>query len=752
VRKRLGTVISKLRNTANRLREWLRRVMPRVLIVAVSLFVLRLLPISRWLFSHPVFGTILSIITFCALGFSILYFAFKGLRWLKRRLLWRVRRRLIVTYLFVGLTPIVLLVMLGLLSGFGGSSEAMSQNILSQMNATERLTQTSTRALADGFARLPANTDERTAQEWLDERAMLLRSSLPGARIAAWRSAAGDDTSTGRRNAPYVSEVADEATKGVGDSSTPMNAPLPEWLNGQDEWHGLTLVLPADENERFATPAVRAMARSTSDGRQATVLVMVPMSRALIEEYRKQTGINVRPYFLKEALRRRGSEVEIGSAESRSRAARRAETNRSEGVPPFRRDQFGDPINSTVYLVVGPATDWVTGKSDPHLLFFFDWTWTSASKQFLGSSEIGRAWQQALKIIAIVFLVLELLALFAAAWMTRAVTGTVHKLYRAVEFIKRGDFSHRVHAKSQDQLGELAAAFNEMSSNIESLLKERVEHERLEREVEIAAEVQARLFPGAVPDLTSVQVAAECRAARGVAGDYYDYVEVVPGLVALALGDVSGKGVSAALVMSNLQATIRAQAAIIAERLSIAERAVAVSVGGDGDRVLARVMADADMDGAVARNMTNINKQLCQSTEANRFATLFLALFEDRGRTLRYSNAGHNAALLVRSGGSAEKLTAGGMLAGAFDWAQYEEATTTLEPGDVLLIFSDGLSEAENNAGEEYGDDRIAVFVIEHRHLSADELRRALFEEIDRWSGEREIADDQTLLILKAND
>ncbi len=745
-------VTSKLRNSANRLRGWLRRIMPRVLIVAASLFVLRLLPITKWLFSYAVFGTILSTITFCALGFSILYYAFKGLRWLKGKLLWRVRRRLVVTYLFVGLTPIVLLVLLGLLAGFGGSSEAMSQNILSQMNATERLTQTSTHALADGFARLPANTDERTAQEWLNERAMLLRSSLPGARIAAWRGAADDDAATGHRTAPYVSEVVDETTKGVGNSSTPLNVPLPEWLRGQEEWHGLTLVLPADENDRFATPAVRAMARSTSDGRQATVLVTVPMSRALVEEYRKQTGINVRPYFLKEVLRRRGSEVEIGSRESRAREERRAGTNRPGGEPIFGKDQFGAPIDSTVYLVVGPATDWATGKSDPHLLFFFDWSWANASKQFLGESEIGRAWQKALKIVAIVFLVFELLALFAAAWMTRAVTGTVHKLYRAVEFIKRGDFSYRVHAKSQDQLGELATAFNDMSSNIESLLKERVEHERLEREVEIAADVQARLFPDRVPDLTSVEVAAECRAARGVAGDYYDYVEVVPGLVALALGDVSGKGVSAALVMSNLQATIRAQAAIIAERLSIAERAVAVSVGGDGDRVLARVMADADMDGAVARNMTNINKQLCQSTEANRFATLFLALFEDRGRTLRYSNAGHNAALLVRTDGRAEKLTTGGMLAGAFDWAQYEEATTTLEPGDVLLIFSDGLSEAENDAGEEYGDDRISEFVVAHRHFSADALRQALFEEIDKWSGEREIADDQTLLILKATE
>ncbi|MBV9957209.1 MAG: SpoIIE family protein phosphatase, partial [Acidobacteria bacterium] len=360
-----------------------------------------------------------------------------------------------------------------------------------------------------------------------------------------------------------------------------------------------------------------------------------------------------------------------------------------------------------------------------------------------------------LKIVGITFLVFEILALIAAIWMTRAVTGTVHKLYRAVAYIKRGDFSHRVHVRSHDQLGELAAAFNEMSADIEVLLQERVEHERLEREVEIAAEVQARLFPGRVPELMTVELAAECRAARGVAGDYYDYVEVAPGLVALALGDVSGKGVSASLVMSNLQASLRAQTAITAERLSIAARAVAASAGsvaGDGGKVLARLMADADMDGSVARKVTNINRQLCQSTDANRFATLFLAIYEDRTRTLRYTNAGHNAALLVRADGTAERLSRGGMMVGAFDWAEYEEAATTLEPSDLLLIFSDGLSEAEGENGEEYGDERIAEFTIAHRTLAAHELRQALFDEIDKWSGGRERGDDQTLLIVKAKD
>jgi sigma-B regulation protein RsbU (phosphoserine phosphatase) len=418
----------------------------------------------------------------------------------------------------------------------------------------------------------------------------------------------------------------------------------------------------------------------------------------------------------------------------------------------FSRDQFGEPLpqGGTQYVVINNSTEWATGAEARKISFLFDWSWAIASRQFLGRSDTGELWWQILKVVSIIFLVLELLALLAAAWMTRAVTSSVHKLYRATEYIKRGDFSYRVKVRSHDQLGELAGSFNDMAANIESLLQERVKHERLEREVELAHEVQSRLFPSRVPDLLTLEAAAECRAARGVAGDYYDYVEVAPGLVAFALGDVSGKGMSASLVMSNLQAALRAQTAITAERLSMAERAFAASAAAGTDKTLARVVADADIDGAVTRKITNINAQLCQSTDANRFATLFLNLYEDRTRTLRYTNAGHNAPILARVDGTVERLTTGGMMVGAFEWASYEEGRTQLEAGDVLVIFSDGLTEAERAPGEEYGEERLVELVVKHRHLSAHEIREVIFNDVDAWSGQQERGDDQTLVIMKS--
>ncbi|HEX8774331.1 MAG TPA: SpoIIE family protein phosphatase [Pyrinomonadaceae bacterium] len=746
-----------------RVRVALRAVMPRVAMAAALAFAFWLLVRENRFYTALVVGRAFGVAVFILVSFTLAYYGFKALRWLKRRLLWRVRRRLVITYLFVGLTPIVLLVVLGMLSAFGGSGQAIARIITAQFNVTQRQAQVNARALADSFARLPPGATDQAVQTWLDERTALLAASLPGARVAVWRApqAGADEASATGHNgsAQYTSERIDEATRAIGKDTTRLGDALPEWLRGHDQWTGLTFAPADDEKEVFASASVRALARgATAENRAFAVLLVIPVSRALVEQQRDATGIYIRPYFVNPVLGRRTSQTAVRVADRDGRGGPRPGQPASEeedverrAEEMFRRDQFGEKPGGTVYPVVLPLTNWQTGKTSESLSFIYDWSWSLAGKQFLGSSSPGVAWRRGLTVVGITFLVFELLALFAAAWMTRAVTGTVHKLYQATQFIKRGDFSHRVRVPSHDQLGELAGSFNDMAANIESLLHERVERERLEREVEIAAEVQAQLFPRRVPDLRTVSISADCRAARGVAGDYYDYIEIAPGLVTLALGDVSGKGVSASLVMSNLQASLRAQTTIMAERLSIAERAVAVSAASGGGTLLAHVVADADMDGAVSRMTANVNGQLIQSTDSNRFATLFLAIYEESTRALRYTNAGHNSPFLVRADGRVERLVAGGIMVGAFDWASYEEASVKLEKGDLLLIFSDGITEAESAEAEEYGEERLMQFAIKHRRMEADELQRAIFDEIENWSGTRERNDDQTLVIVKSN-
>jgi sigma-B regulation protein RsbU (phosphoserine phosphatase) len=783
VRERIRTAVQRLRLTARRTRDWLRVVMPHVAAAAAALFILKWLFGQTRLYGDNLIGGTLELVTFLVITFTTLYYCFKGLRWLKRRLLWRVRRRLVITYLFVGLTPIVLLGMLGFLFAISTSIADAPRTVTMHLEETKKRSLLSARALVLGFSRLPEDADDRRIKSWLDEQAALLQASLPGARVAVWRSSSSSSSNSSSRSATervdaastpdpdespaqFISDSIGESSPASESSGVPVGAPLPEWLRARDEWSGFAyLPLPEEAPEYFAPTSIGALARGKTNGRALTVLLVMPVSRALVQQLRDTTGVQVHPFFIdpkKDQILNDSSRSEdIHLPNEGPGYTVDAEGNRvviDEGgrrlVIDLKKDQLGDPLAGSPGPVFMTVTDWLTGEESQKVAFLFAWSFAAAGKQILGGGTVGRALMQVLIAVASFFLVLELLALISAAWMTRAVTGTVHRLYRATEFIKRGDFSHRVQVRSHDQLGELASAFNEMSANVESLLQERVKHERLEREVEIAAEVQAQLFPRRVPPLETVEVAAECRAARGVAGDYYDYIEVAPGLVAFALGDVSGKGLSASLVMSNLQASLRAQTTITAERLSIAEHALAVSTTDDGGAASERLRharrAYTEMDSAVARKVTNINQQLCQSTEANRFATLVLALYEDRTRMLRYTNAGHNPPILVRADGTIERLTTGGMMAGAFEWAEYEEASLTLRDGDLLLIFSDGISEAENAAGEEYGEEKLIRFAVEHRTLSADEMRLAIFNEIDAWAGGRERGDDQTLVIIKS--
>src|SRR2546423_3775225 len=302
----------------------------------------------------------------------------------------------------------------------------------------------------------------------------------------------------------------------------------------------------------------------TAQGRAVAVLVTVPVSRALVNRFSENTGVNVRPFFIGAgpAEAEQGDvdvEYKVGDAGGRSGGARAVVSGArgQEKVVDFKHDQFGDAVPEVSlanfpYPVIIKATDWTMGGESPRVAFVVDWSWAEGGKQFWSDAVLGPTWWTVLYFVAVAFLLLELAALFSAGWMTRAVTGTVHKLYRATESVKRGDFSHRIHTRSRDQLGELALAFNDMSANIETLLAERVEHERLKREIEIAHEVQAQLFPLSTPVLSTAEITGECRAARGVAGDYYRLLEVAARPVAIPPGDGAGQGSPAPPAMSDL--------------------------------------------------------------------------------------------------------------------------------------------------------------------------------------------------------
>ena len=246
----------------------------------------------------------------------------------------------------------------------------------------------------------------------------------------------------------------------------------------------------------------------------------------------------------------------------------------------------------------------------------------------------------------------------------------------------------------------------------------RIEAERrAEHEVEIAKEVQRQLLPAAAPALPGFACAGACIQAKSVGGDYYDFVELGGGRIAFLLADVSGKGIAAALLMANLQATLRSQYA-----------------GGADDP---------------ARLLERANRLFFASTPGNRYATLFLAEFDRATRELRYVNCGHVPPVLARSGGAVETLDATGTVIGLFeDWFG-DSAVTALDPGDTLVVCSDGVTEALSDDEEEYGEDRFLDAVAAHRGLAVPELLAAVQTEVQQFAGAVQ-SDDLTLLVARA--
>ena len=262
--------------------------------------------------------------------------------------------------------------------------------------------------------------------------------------------------------------------------------------------------------------------------------------------------------------------------------------------------------------------------------------------------------------------------------------------------------------------------FDEVRRSLE--LRRREHAERLEaehraaHELEIAKQVQARLFPQLQPQLKTVEYAGICLQARQVGGDYFDFLNLGPQRLGLIIGDVSGKGIAAALLMANLQASLRSQSAMAFEQPEVLLRSV--------------------------------NRLFYDNTDAHAYASLFYAEYDDVTRRLRYANCGHLCSLLLRADGDVEQLDSTNTLLGLFEEWDCSMRDQQLSPGDVLALYTDGLTEASNEHGEEFGERCLVDALRQHRELSCQALLSALLDEVRRFSPEEQ-SDDITAIIAK---
>jgi hypothetical protein len=275
---------------------------------------------------------------------------------------------------------------------------------------------------------------------------------------------------------------------------------------------------------------------------------------------------------------------------------------------------------------------------------------------------------------------------------------------------------------SSDDKRLLASVANQAGVALESIglgekIAERIEAERrLAQEMDYAKQVQARLFPQKFPSMKTLEYAGGCMQARQVGGDYYDFLELRPGRLALVLADIAGKGISGALLMANLQANLRSQYAVALDDLP--------------------------------RLLKSVNQLFYENSSESSYATLFFADYDDASRRLRYVNCGHLPPLLLRAEGQLERLFATNTVLGLFENWECSVAEVQLGAGDTLVLYTDGITEAENAEGEQFGESRLAETIRAHRQLPVPSLLKAIVETVQKFSG-GEQADDITLVLAR---
>jgi sigma-B regulation protein RsbU (phosphoserine phosphatase) len=315
------------------------------------------------------------------------------------------------------------------------------------------------------------------------------------------------------------------------------------------------------------------------------------------------------------------------------------------------------------------------------------------------------------------FLTFLLISVVIGVRITQTITSAVHNLYEGTERVKEGDLSYRIPVKGKDQLAELGNSFNRMTQNLERLLEVEKEKERLHSELEIARHVQSGLFPKTAPHMKSLMLSGICRPARMVSGDYYDYLLVDEKHLAVAIGDVAGKGISAALLMASMQSVMRSQ--LMETRLVSPRHLVGL-----------------------------LNRQLYANTTPEKYATFCFGLYDEQTGSFTYTNAGHLQPLLIR-GGSTVHLDVTGTVVGAFPAIPYEEKQIELVGGDLLVAYTDGITEPENAYGEMFGEDRLVEVLMRHQNAEPEEIISRTMEAVREWSSSPEQEDDMTMIVAR---
>ncbi len=326
-----------------------------------------------------------------------------------------------------------------------------------------------------------------------------------------------------------------------------------------------------------------------------------------------------------------------------------------------------------------------------------------------------------LLILAVLLLLLEAFALFFGVRITTGFTSAVRALHRGTRRIAAGDLDTRIDIPNEDELGDLAASLNEMAAAVKKGREEALARERLESELATARKIQERLLPHEMPEFSGFEIAGTSLPSQQVGGDYFDFLDIGTGMLGIAIADVSGKGIPAALLMANLQASLHAQAI---------------------------------ESGNVAELVSRMNGLLVRSTDANMFATFFYGILDRAKSTFTSTNAGHNPPLVFRADGNIERLEAGGLIIGFLPDQDYKQESIKIGLSDILILYTDGITEAVGPSGGKisenlFGEDRLVEVMKASLEKSAKEIQSAILKAISDHTAGVPQSDDITLIVIK---
>ncbi|RZU40025.1 PP2C family protein-serine/threonine phosphatase [Edaphobacter modestus] len=654
-------------------------------------------------------------------------------RIVRRRMLWSLRNKLVITYLLIGLAPVILFLTLVLISAYVAAGQFAIHLVDSRIQ--EELAQMS----SDNAHRV-----ELAAR-------LLQGSQIPPAALNSAELSGGLDAPRRRLHRESLTYInGAPMVQGANKGKTPMG--LPPWAaelrNGQ--FNGLVL----DGGDLYLTVVNQ---HRMNDGRLLSLVTSLIVDKQVMDMI--AGGLGHAQLFAERLGSDPSAKQPANSPDANGRTAvgerlgRRREASISGGMQAPGANLADIQVR---FLSTLGMTDWGTGERD-NVLVNVDSRPSLLYNQLFGAS-LGGLFPDAYRIgliaLCVFFALIELLALVMAIRLSKTMTASVADLYHATQKIDQGEFSHRIGVTREDQLAELSRSFNKMTGSLQRLLQEQKEKERLQNELTIAQEVQANLFPRQVTNLPTLELHGVCRPARSVSGDYYDFLVFHEAAhnghvsrnetgVGIAIGDISGKGISAALLMATLHSAVRAYR-FASEELVYSESALAGllsnrdELGSDCDELFQ----------SPGRILSLLNRHLYRSTQPEKYATLFLAHYDARSAMMTYSNAGQLPPLVLGQDGVVRRLDRGGTVVGLMDGMQYEEDRFQMRPGDILVGYSDGVTEPENDFGE-FGEERMMEVVRRYRDQPLHVISSQVMQALDAWIGAEEQPDDITLVLAR---